>query len=167
MARLGMLIPCTSYVPLEAFSAQILSMPAQPMPQGECGCMSPGHSGHPAWCTPGPSCSPCCHVLHSSQIIPLHGVRGTSKPATETWDGRMGQLILIILYINNLQIICKFGNSCRRSNVTLLLLPHSSGCLSHSLVFPCLKLDCKWSGKGLGPPLPCTAPRSHSSNNNK
>lgn len=89
------------------------------------------------------------------------------EPATKTWDGRMGQLILIILYINNLQIICKFGNSCWRSNVTLLLLTHPSGCLSHSLVFPCLKLDCKWSGKGLGPPLPRTAPQSHSSNNNK
>lgn len=115
----------------------------------------------------GPSYNPCSHLLHSSQIIPLHGVRGTSKPATETWDGRMGQLILIILYINNLQIICKFGNSLQHSNVTLLLLPHSSGCLSHSLVFPCLKLDCKWSGKRLGPPLPRTAPRSHCSSNNK
>lgn len=131
--------------------------------------MSPGHSDHSAMVCPmpcvGPSCSPCNHILHSPQINPLHGVQDMSKPATETRDGRMGQLILIILYINNLQIICKFGNSRRRSNVTLLLLPHSSGCLSHSLVFPCLKLDCKWSGKGLGPPLPCTAPRSHSSNN--
>lgn len=139
--------------------------------QGEGVCTSPGHSGPCAMVCPmscaGPSCGPCSHLLHSSQIIPLHGVRGTNKPATETWDGRMGQLILIILYINNLQIVCKFGNSCRRSNVTLLLLPHSSGCLSHSLVFPCLKLDCKCSGKALGLPLPCTAPWSHGSSNNK
>lgn len=135
--------------------------------------MSPRHSGHCAVVCPtsraDPSCGLCSHLHHGSQIIPLHGVQGTSKPATERWDGRMGQLILIILYINNLQIVCKFGNSCRRSNVTLLLLPHSSGCLSHSLVFPCLKLDCKCSGKGKGPgsPLPRTAPQSHGSNNNK
>lgn len=66
----------------------------------------------------------------------------------------MGQLILIILYINNFQIVCKFGNSCQHSNVTLFLLPHSSERLSHSLVFLYLKLDCKWSGKGPGPRLP-------------
>lgn len=158
MARLGMLIPCTSYVSLDR------SLACQPShAQGKVAACPQGVLATVPWCAP----RPCSHLLHSPQIIPLHGVRGTNKPATETRDGRTGQLILIILYINNLQIVCKFGNSCRRSNVTLLLLPHSSGCLSHSLVFPCLKLDCKCSGKGLGLPLPCTAPQSRGCNNNK
>lgn len=79
----------------------------------------------------------------------------------------MEQLILIILYINNFQIVCKFGNSCQCSNVTLLLLPHSSECLPHSVVFPYLKLDCKWSGKGPGPPLPLRGPAGSYRSNNK
>jgi len=70
----------------------------------------------------------------------------------------MGQLILIILYINNFQIACKFGNGCQCNNVTLLLLLHSSECLSCSLVFPYLNLACKWSGRGWGCPCPAASP---------
>lgn len=105
----------------------------------------------------GPA-APYSHLHCGSKISPLHGVQGTSKPALARWYGRRGQLILIILYINNFRIVCKFGNGCQRNNVTLLLLPHSSECLSRSLVFPYLKLACKWSGKGPGPPLPLPGP---------
>lgn len=135
---------------------------------GEGGSVRPGRFGcHAAACTTlcsGPSCS---HLHCGFRVIPLHGVRGMSKPAMARWGGRMGQLILIILYINNFRIVCKFGNSCRRSNVTLLLLPHSSGCLSHSLVFLYLKLDCKWSGKGPGLPLPLSGPAGSYRSRNK
>jgi len=106
----------------------------------------------------GPSRGPCSRLRRGSSIAPPRGVRGPSKPAMARWGGGTGQLILIILHINNFQIVCKFGSRCQRSNVTLFLLPHSSECLSRSLVFLYLKLDCKWSGKGLGPPPPLLGP---------